>query len=80
MLFPSLHPHIVEQSSSCMRSQHCVRGSIARHQAEVTSVAEHKAFTQTKTHEINMENERIAKEKKAREEAIADIQERAGRM
>jgi len=48
--------------------------------AEVQSVAEYDSFTQTKTHEIEMENKAIEKEKKAREEAIADIQENSEQL
>jgi len=41
--------------------------------AEVESVQFHDEFTQTKTHEIKMANEVIAKTKKAREDTIAEI-------
>jgi len=48
--------------------------------AEVASVAEHDEFAQTNTHEIKMQNEAIAKAKKAREQAIVEIQENSEQL
>mmetsp|Transcript_71209 Transcript_71209/g.197177 ORF Transcript_71209/g.197177 Transcript_71209/m.197177 type:complete len:529 (+) Transcript_71209:596-2182(+) len=48
---------------------------VAVDKAEVESLAAHEQFVQTNTHDIKMQNELIAKTKKAREQAIAEIQE-----
>jgi len=53
---------------------------VAVDKAEVESVAAYDQYVETNTHEIKMENEAIAKAKKAREQAIAEIQENSQQL